>query len=230
MANKKMWLRNWDNLFTALFGFNTMSETSTSAPTHDTVWFRAMNSGTYIRPVVGSAWSHGILASALGMRMNGGWLYNPTSIRTSTTNYPQRAYDYLPVGITLGSGTVDPAYDDYKCYTPLGSMSIGAVRLIANGTYNSEDKTYTKTVVIPITYTGSTPVNVQEFGINVFIPIGEDSTYQGLNAQAIMVYHEVFEEPVTLLQNDTIEITFSQIVAQPNYVPYPAEAEDEATE
>lgn len=224
MANKKMWLRNWDNLFTAVFGYNNIGSTTTDNPTHDTVWFRRMDNGVYWRPGSGGAWSGGVLAQSLGINQSRGWVYNMGYTRTSTSNYAQRAYDYQPCGIILGTGDSEPSYDGYNVLSPITSgMAIGTVK--GGGTvYDAETHTYTKTIVIPIIYSGTNPITVNEFGISVLLPQSEDS-YQGVYAYPVMVYHEVFEEGITLQTNDTIEITFSQSIVQPNWCEYPGQTQ-----
>jgi hypothetical protein len=120
--------------------------------------------------------------------------------------------------IQLGTGDNTPTYEDYALQSPVTSgLTLNTVS--TSYSYDSDTHTYTRTYKIPIAYSGSDPITIKEFGIFCGLPytFTSNNVYQN----PILVYRETLDTSVTLEQNDTIEITFSQSIVQPNYTSYP---------
>lgn len=195
----KQWTRNYDNLFSFAFGAINYSGTSLDgAPIENKPCFRNYKGDWYCP---GSNYTSSVACS----------LIIPPPLKYYTTGKLSTGFD--DIGIGLGSSSVTPTYEDYQLDSPYtSSLTLGTISTSFN--YNEETHTYTKTYKCPIAYAGTEDIVVAEFGLYT------GSTY---DTYGILIYRETLDEPITLSQNDTIEITFSQSIVQPNYTPYPTE-------
>lgn len=206
----KAWTRNYDNFFSLIYG--TFGSTgTTSSPTYDKPWFKDVG-GIYrglLTDYAAGSWN--AMNHYIGEVTKYGATPDGSTIIISAGDRPD-------VSIQLGTGTGTATKDDYRLFLPLTSNCVLGTCTRSWG-FDNETHTYTKTIKIPIAYSGSTPVTITEFGIfGMYIDIWSGS-YPA--AHQYMIYHEFLDTPVTLEQNDTIEITFSQSIVQPNYTPYP---------
>lgn len=213
MANQKMWNRNYWNLFSAVFGtFNTSQGTS-STPTHDQPFVKSMD-GAYRKVRVGTNYEIGYTAGALCFPNTVSLLSN-NMINQFTTSYTPSTM------FRLGTGTGELDGEEWDLFSPATTnFAIGTPSY--SWSYDADSRSYTKIIKAPVAYSGTNPVNVTEFG--VFLPVTTTASNDSTRAivSACLVYHEVFETPITLEQNDTIEITFAQTIVQPHYADYPA--------
>ena len=217
MANQKIWNRNYDNLFCDVYASVNHDESTTSSPNHNKIWYRTPD-GTYRTSETNEYYYKrfiALLSCALSI---------PT-INTYISNYSLNSFydgdpdEYL-YGIQIGTGTGEATKEDYKLFTPLlSNCKIGAEAVLSSN-YDATTHSYSRVIKVPINYTGANAVNVSEFGI--FAPIPKRNTgITAISSTPILIYHEVFDEPITLEQNDTIEITLTQTIQQPNYSEYP---------
>lgn len=224
MANKKMWVRNYDNLFSALFGIGASSSTSYNTPTDSSPLVRFPNgNGQYVSLSIDDTFkTH--YSAALTLTAPSAYMTSANStveIASYVNGVPSFARLYpAPWGICLGGGTNDPTYEDYEIGSPIRSnMTVGTVTRL-EPSYDSVAHSYTYGFKIPIAYSGSEAAIINEFGL--YAPVTTDAGSDAHSAKRLLVYHEVFEQSITLQQNDTIEISVTQTVTQPNYTPYPS--------
>lgn len=211
----KQWTRNYDNLFVAVLGCYGTEYATTETPTHGTPYFRDVT-GTYFKPAQNSFSAQNGIATSLA-------LYPPVAYGDAQSSLDQslQYYHNNKCGIKLGTGTSEPTYDDAELHTPLtANLTLGTVSVSTS--YDEDTHIYTRTYKMPIAYSGADPINVTEFGIYIGVPYRYSPTASSYYHKSVMVYRETLDTPVTLEQNDTIEITFSQSIMQPNYTEYPA--------
>lgn len=201
----KQWTRNYDNLFSAIFGTTNITHSVLTTPSENTPCFKSP-SGKLFTPKKDES---GNLTSLL---CQSAVIVNPSKYLTDATA------SFTGIGfsvIGLGKGVTPPSYEDYCLENPIYlNMEIGNVTF--SWVYDEETHIYTKTYKIPIVNTGADPVEVSEFGIFCCVPYSSNP-----NSYPVLVYRETLDTTFTLEQNDTIEITFSQSIMQPNYTPYP---------
>lgn len=209
------WTRNYDNMFCALYGYGSLSYSAIAEPDHSRPLVRTML-GNYKTPAVVSKNTtdksrYGVFAGlALGCQK----IY-------LTTNNETGIYDYdgaQCAAIQIGANGTEASYDDYKLYEPhLTNLAVNnnGVKVINNG-YDEATHSYSFTMKIPIVYSGSSNIEVREFGL--FGCVGaSDYRYP----VPVLYYREVLDDVITLQPNDTIEISVTQSIVQPNYTPYP---------
>lgn len=225
MANNKMWVRNYDNLFSALFGIGASSSTTYNTPTESVPLVRFPNgNGQYVSLSLDETFkTH--YSAAITLTAPKAYMTSASStveIATYVNGAPSFAMLYpAPWGICLGGGTTAPTYEDYEIGSPIRSnMAVGTVTSL-EPSYDAVTHSYTYGYKIPISYSGSAPTNINEFGL--YAPVTTSAGGNAHTATRLLVYHEVFEQGITLQQNDTIEISVTQTVTQPNYTPYPSE-------
>lgn len=212
----KQWTRNYDNLFLAAFGLNNSSYKTTDVPTYaqGEIYFRTIE-GHYMTPYLNRAsapHSHGALTSSMVI---------PDITYAGNSTYDNDYYGGAGVAkILLGSGDAEPSYEDYTLDEPKTTGFTTLQRTIKDA-YDHDTHTYTRTYKIPLSYSGAEAFTVREFGIYVGVPYQYNSPY--VYSYFTLVYRETLDEPITLQQNDTIEITFSQSITNPNYIPYSTE-------
>lgn len=210
----KIWTRNYDNLFSALFGTFGGNGTSTAvAPTYEYPCIRDAV-GIYRTAIdlhtMGGA---GRVAGALSINTINGYLINDND---TYDNYhvSTPCYNY----IQLGTGTGEVSKDDYRLFLSANSnLVLGTIK--TSWAYNDSTHEYTKSFKVPVIYSGATDITITEFGIFSVLPDGTTTNHGG---HYYMMYHEFLDNPITLTENDTIEINFSQSIVQPNYTPYAA--------
>lgn len=220
MANQKMWNRNYDNLFSQAFGWKGNSEQH-SLPTEEKPMFRRASDGAYFSGIGDNGISNGIAMSCASLNAISSYLTN-TNSTISWANTVSSSISGFKSGwsICLGSGNEPPLYEGYNLLTPIYSnMTLGTVTLIPT-TYDSVNHSYTYGYKIPIAYSGTNDVVINEFGL--YVPIVVEADRHLVGGYPMMIYHEVFETGIILHQNDTLEITITQTVIQPNYTPYPS--------
>ena len=221
MANQKMWTRNYYNFFTGIFGcVGAGPAHDGAAPNEARPYFRKLT-GEYF---AGTFNNVGGLFNSASLSLHSPSAYvNNTDFKIHYASYSYGDLDYFiqPYwGICLGSGTDAPSYEDYEIKIPIhDNMTIGTITSIPN-TYDSVNHTYTYGFKVPIAYGGTNDVVINEFGL--YAPVYISTPSQNDMGVAALVYHEVFEQGITLHQNDTIEITVTQTVENPNYIPYPS--------
>lgn len=223
MANKKMWNRNYDNLFSAAFGWKG-GYSNVATPTENIPLFRIANGGAYYSfNCADDTVGNGLAAANASLNKIGAYITSPNqTLSWATQSYGEIQGFTTGWAICLGSGNEDPVYDGYNLLTPIYSnMRLGTVSRI-NTTYDASTHTYTYGYKVPIAYSGSDDIVINEFGLYVPLVQQTSGSYTYLQGSAMMIYHEVFEEGIILHQNDTIEITITQSVIQPNYTPYPS--------
>lgn len=218
MANQYVWTRNYWKLYPLNFGFTGEGTNETNNPTDDNIWFRTTD---------------GVYRTALN-RFGTGYL---TFTDISQYNHPALQYsaytetykndtrtDLGSPALILGNGTGTLSEDSYEIFSKIGeNITVGTKSV----THEKDVEThkYTRVIKFPITYSGANPVTITEMGFYGMIPYitrRESSTapvYTYL--KPILLYHELFETPMELLQNDSMEITFRQSIIEPNYSPYP---------
>lgn len=205
----KQFTRNYDNLFVSTFAFDmdTTASTTTDTPNHEKPYFRTTN-GSYVTTGATAPYVKSIQDASVR-------IYPPTTYGVSDESFSGATACYPRTSIQLGSGSTTPSYDDYCLHTPFtANMSLGTVS--TSTVYDPDTHIYTRTHKIPILYSGSEPITVTEYGI--FTTFCRSTS----KLAKTLVYRETLDTPVTLEQNDTIEITFSQSIMQPNYTEYPA--------
>lgn len=225
MANKKVWTRNYDNAFSALYGIWGNGPATQSTPDESAPFFRICNGGSWDKCYSAQHFK-ALFSLATTICPPSVYMKQPyTTIDIITTTYSSISGINAKWGICIGSGEADPTYEDWDLQTPIrDNVSVGTISSIPQ-VYDQVSHTYTYGFKVPLAYSGSTTVNVNEFGL--YAPfINQTGSYNtSIYAQAMLVYHEVFESPIVLEQNDTIEITITQTVQQPNYTPYPSNPE-----
>lgn len=202
----KQWTRNYDNLFSTAFGMDLFggNQQYVSTPSHNVPHFRKTDGG-YMKPQCAYEFCRAIIS-------HGATIPKPSTY--GTADYKPSGESTNSASVLIGCGTTTPTKEDFNLEMSLTSnVSMGAVS--ATNAYDEATHIYTKTYKIPILYSGADPVTIGEFGIFVGVP------YNGSNQTKVLVYRETLETPVTLEQNDTFEITFSQSFMQPNYSDYP---------
>lgn len=207
MSNK-IWTRNYDNLFSSVFGTFGYTGTTTS-PNYNIPWVRD-RSGTWRGPDSATT-GDGINAALLSLNSDL-WGYGDYS--TNLNSSPR-----INVEVGTGNGTVSA--DDYQLFLPAESSNFKIGTVSKAWVYNEETHSYTKTFKIPVAYSGANPVIVTEFCIYAILCDGWNGNYP--TGHSYMLYHEFLDAPVTLQQNDTLELTVEQTIVQPNYTPYPTE-------
>lgn len=210
MSNK-IWTRNYDNLFSAVFGTTGGKGGSTdSPPTYQYPCFRASDGSykTLLDPGATATRTHQCTFAALVISSINSYLaYTVTTFNSNSTF------------IQLGSGNGSVSKDDYCLFLPETS-GFKITNQIRSWEYIESEHKYTKLIKIAINYTGSNPKTITEFGI-FGCPASESSGNDNYGYTCLL-YHEFLDVPVTLEQNDTIEIKFYQSIVQPNYTPYPS--------
>lgn len=205
----KIWTRNYDNLITAIFG-GSVSNTQelAAAPTHMTPLLKNVNGNYYtidVRSTKSSA------SEALGAWMRVLNMY----MNSSNVVYGSSASTSKPFGVVLGTGTTEVSKEDYKLASQLGTSNFTLANVVELALdWNEELHTYTVGAKITLTYKGTDDVTVSECGLFTFGGIS-------VNNGAVLLYREVLENPITLSQNDNIEIEIKQTVMQLNYSDYP---------
>ena len=224
MANKKMWVRNYDNLFSALFGLGSSSSTTYNTPTESVPLVRFPDgNGQYVSLSMNDTFkTH--YSAALTLTAPTAYMtsaYSSVEIAGYANGAPSFAWLYsAPWGICLGGGTDAPSYDDYEIGSPIRSnMTVGTVTTLTPS-YDAVTHSYTYGYKVPIAYSGSEPTTINEFGL--YAPVTTSAGMDAHTATRLLVYHEVFEQGIALQQNDAIEISITQTVTQPNYTPYPS--------
>lgn len=211
----KIWTRNYDNLFSALFG--TFGGNGTSSAVAPTFEYPCIKDATGVYRTANDLYTiggAGRVAGALSINTINGYLtdegaaYENYHVSTPCDNF-----------IQLGTGNGEISKDDFRLFLPAKSnLNLGTVK--TSWTYNDSTHEYTKSFKIPVIYSGATDITITEFGIFSILPDGTMTNYGG---HFYMLYHEFLDNTITLTENDTIEINFSQSIVQPNYTPYPSE-------
>lgn len=204
MSNK-IWTRNYDNLFSSVFG--TFGSTgTTTAPTYARPWLRD-RSGTWRG--LDACWdADGSNAVVLGLNASN-WMYGDYS-----TSYLSSAY----MCVEVGTGNGEVSSDDYQLFLPATKADFAIGTVSRSWSYNEDTHSYTKVFKIPIAYSGANGVTITEFGVYGVLSSGYSGNYP--NGESYMLYHEFLDTPVTLEQNDTLELTLEQTIVQPNWKPY----------
>lgn len=115
----------------------------------------------------------------------------------STTNW----------NIAFGTGTTAPDYDDYCMENFVEGFTVSQSNIfVSQYDYDETSHTYSSTKRYVLQYTGSSELTITEFGLFV--------------AYA-MIYHEVFDTPITLNQYESVVIELTQSFPLVNYQPYP---------
>lgn len=204
----KQFTRNYDNLFSYCFGCRNSSHTTTETPTHEIPHFKHPD-GYYFTGSMSKGYARNAALTTVCI---------PDILYYGASNQSPSCETFS--SIQIGTGNTPPSYEDYCLHTPLSNnLTLGTVSYSSK--YDSDTHIYTLDIKIPIIYNGTESVTASEYGIFVGIPrsVSGSSVY----SLPTMIYRETLDEPVTLEQNDTIEITFSQSIVQPNYTPYPTE-------
>ena len=202
MSNK-IWTRNYDNLYSAAFGY-WGSGGSISNPTYNKPCIKDMKGNYYV--INNNSVSH-FQGNVMGMTLctnNYSYITESSSINADE------------IGVQIGTGVGEVSKDDFCLFLPYNGNNVTVGNISINSTYDENTHTYTRTVKIPIAYSGSADLTVTEFGLFSRCSISSNSVGR------CMIYHEFIDSPVTLHQNDTLELTFSQSIVQPNYTPYPS--------
>lgn len=227
MANQKIWTRNYYNLLAAGYGStHSVSNNVITTPTENIPCVRMLN-GSYLNiycdqhPSASSNDSPSCRGELclVSTTLQGvfAYLYQSVSYQGSgkfiNNNY---GYTYPTWYVALGTGTGTATYEDYDLFSRIQSqINIGNVTQIPFS-YDDINHKYTYGYKAPFYYSGGLDVDITEMGIYALAP--QDYT---ANGEYCMIYHEMFENAITLQQNDAIEITLMQSVIQPNYQPYP---------
>lgn len=211
----KQFTRNYDNMFVGAFGcVNTYSDSppSPSTPSFDVPMIRHTDGNYYPLSLDGNR----------SLIVGGGITILPPAfygLKNFGISSSTKLGDILGMSssIMLGTGTTPASYEDYHLESPITSnMTMGVVS--SSWEYEPDTHIYTKTYKIPVAYSGTNDVTISEFGI--YCPC---TSYWPSRLDTTLIYRETLDYPITLSQNDTIEITFSQSIMQPNYTPYPTE-------
>lgn len=209
----KQWTRNYDNLFSACFGVSKCNYVTKDVPDHTQPCFRNPI-GTYFTPFINDTTTR-VLSSGLVI---------PPPSYLAADSYGNIKYSDNTHGndaiskIVFDSGESDLSYEDYNVFSPIiGNLT--TLTQSTSNTYNADTHTYTRSYTLPFSYSGTSPITIKGFGIYIGIPYNYSGSYTYYHLA--LVYRETLDEPITLEQNDTIEITFSQSIVQPNYTPYP---------
>lgn len=208
------WTRNYDNMFCALFGYGSLSYNAISTATHSKPLVRTIL-GNYKTPYVGSKSvdDNSNAGPYVSLALGGEKRY------LTSNNETQQYSTYGTYScVQIGASDTPVSYDDYKLYEPhLNNLSVNTsgIKIINNG-YKSDTHSYSFTIKIPIGYSGNSNITVREFGLFGSVRIAS-ANY----VIPVLYYREVLENEIVLEPNDTIEITITQSIVQPNYTPYP---------
>ena len=144
---------------------------------------------------------------------------------TKKNNYtgrsPMSVYQNGPIAayqthIEVGTSSTTPAASDY--YLGQAPSDLSYLSCL-NAEFNEDlaNGTLTRVVKQTVQYQGQTSITLREWGIFVWVfssGYGYAPTSNGAN---IMIYHELFDSPVTLLpyQSATIELTLVLTLSNP---------------
>ncbi len=135
-----------------------------------------------------------------------------------TYRVPGRPYYTQPGGaiICFGTGDTAPTYDDYTIESGVSNFTVSQANvLVSKFVYDSEAHTYSTTYRFVCQYTGSSPVTLKEMVLGCQMWFSSDYRYDGI------FYREVFDEPITVNQYESVVIELTQSFPLINYQPYP---------
>ena len=209
-----IWTRNYYNLLTAAFLMDTTS-TSTSTPADYTPPLRVRTTyGNYITPLIENGAQYGNtsdvgIKAAIEAIGKGKIKYLPYNTNAETLS------DSYLTGIQFGSGTTPASYDDYKLTNLISSgLSVSASEGSLQQPTTFADNKYTTKRSYTITNTTSGIITVGEMGL--LVRCGSS----GLEEISVLVYHDVFDEPILLDRSESIIVTFTRTGEPYNYTPY----------
>lgn len=120
------------------------------------------------------------------------------------------------MGVQLGTGDAPLSYEDFKLDEPI----VSGIRLISSTKtfeFDESSNSFIRGVKMVLNYTLEAPVTITEFG--VFKPVYSGNASSG--CLPFLMYRELLTNPITLQQNDNIEINFKQVTPHINYSPFP---------
>lgn len=206
----KIWTRNYDNYIAAIFGgCADANSVRVNVPSYEKPLYKNPD-GLYATFSTRNTTNQNsaFTCKILNLYMSGQTRYGLDS-----------SFDG-PFLCLFGGGNQEVTKDDYNLQTPYQSgFSIGSSSTI-NPVWNEETHSYTIGCKLLFNYTAAEELAVSEFGL-----FGHMFGGYPLPSNAFaLFYREVFVAPITLLQNDSIEVTITQTIVQPNYTPYPTTA------
>lgn len=142
---------------------------------------------------------------------SGGVIYFPKGSYSSWA-YGNNYTSGGQLSMQVGTGDTEPTYEDYVLEVPSSNFTISQNGLLVSKfVWDATAKTFATTVRFVVQYTGSSEITVKEFGIFCATQWG-----------SALIYREVFDEPITLNQYESIVLDVTQAFPIINYQPYPA--------
>ena len=222
-----MWTRNYYNILTSL-AYDSNSNSSSSQPTDygspimirclDGSWYNCKAS--YFAPF-GSNMSYGrgpaniFSIGNTGLMMINGTSYSPSS--------PSGSGGGIGVGISFGSGDNPESYEDFRLQTYVTGLTLVNHNGIVTKqtTYDSDTHVLSGKRKFTINNGNSGQVTLREFGICVCNDLSlTNSSYTSMY-YPILVYREVFDEPIVLESSESIVLEIERSGEIINYTPYP---------
>ena len=204
----KIWTRNYDNYIAAIFGgCADANSVRVSVPSYEKPVYKNPD-GLYATFSTRNITNNNrfYTCKILNLEMHG------------NTRYGLDSSSDDPFCCLFGGGNQEVTKDDCNLQTPYSSgFSIGSSFSI-DPVWNEATHSYTIGCKLLFNYTGTAELTVSEFGLFGYMYGGHPLPDKAF----ALFYREVFATPITILQNDSIEVTITQTIVQPNYTPYPS--------
>lgn len=192
-----MWLRNYDNLILSFVAAENSS----------------INGGNSTSGDIGTS------TASFGDGYLNGKTTNGTTVLFEVVSASSSSYAYFYPGIewsnnaiVLGSGNTEVTYEDYK----LSGNLLASTRTLRSNTltYNEDTKNWERQVKLVYTNTGNANVTIKEWGI--MRRQGGLNTY-AQDSYCILLFREVLAEPIVVVPDETVELTFTIEFPMPNH-------------
>lgn len=141
-------------------------------------------------------------------------------LRSISIGYEDNPYFFLSFtipGICLGNGSEPVTYDDYKLSGTLVTNNLTQVS--TNVTWDAETKKYRKTLVATYHNSESEDITISEWGLwRIGSYIANNAVvYRENSPLSMLVYREVFDEPLIIAAGTTATIKFAFEIPMPNH-------------
>ena len=207
-----IWTRNYYNILTAqLLCDDALASTAAPSDYNPPVRVR-LQSGSYSNIVasniITSESVDQVKKSVIPPFLKGS-TYNATNVRLRNASTPYGAGGLV---IAVGSGSTPASYEDYT----LGSEILYNLSLASSTGVRTQATTYnaeTHHISSKRTYTITATAHVVVNEIGLFVGVTDYN-------EACMIYREVFDEPITLENGESLLVTFNRDAEVFNYIPY----------
>ncbi len=206
-----MFLRNYDNYWTALNSTAFFSEATSYEGNSTTQW----GDGYYNLKTPSGALQV--------IYYTDGYYYNPSYGTTYGWYNLYTPACLSPYTICLGTGDVPVDYEDYKLSGSVVSLTLTTQK--SSTTYNAETGKWKRSITCTCPNLGTEDVVIREWGIykwnTDFSTTGQNTsgtvTYSNSSSQVGLMYREVLTTPITIKAGTTSTITFSIEIPLPNH-------------